>query len=66
MAYSDQVMDHYQNPRNVGRFEKDEENVGTGMVGAPSCGDVMQLQIKVNGSAAARHREWVIDAKRLR
>jgi len=48
MAYSDQVMDHYQNPRNVGRFEKDEENVGTGMVGAPSCGDVMQLQIKVN------------------
>jgi len=48
MAYSDQVMDHYNNPRNVGRFDKDEENVGTGMVGAPACGDVMQLQIKVN------------------
>lgn len=48
MAYSDQVMDHYNNPRNVGKFDKDEENVGTGMVGAPSCGDVMQLQIKVN------------------
>lgn len=41
-------MDHYQNPRNVGKFDKDEENVGTGMVGAPACGDVMQLQIKVN------------------
>ena len=48
IMYSDQVMDHYQNPRNVGKFDKDEENVGTGMVGAPSCGDVMQLQIKVN------------------
>ena len=48
MAYSDKVMDHYENPRNVGRFDKEEENVGTGMVGAPACGDVMQLQIKVN------------------
>jgi nitrogen fixation NifU-like protein len=48
MAYSDQVMDHYENPRNVGRFDKEEESVGTGMVGAPACGDVMQLQIKVN------------------
>jgi len=48
MAYSDQVMDHYNNPRNVGKFDKDDEDVGTGMVGAPACGDVMQLQIKVN------------------
>ena len=47
MAYSEQVMDHYQNPRNVGKFDREDENVGTGMVGAPSCGDVMQLQIKV-------------------
>ena len=48
MAYSDKVIDHYENPRNVGTFDKDEESVGTGMVGAPSCGDVMRLQIKVN------------------
>ncbi len=48
MAYSDKVMDHYENPRNVGSFEKDETEVGTGMVGAPACGDVMRLQIKVN------------------
>mgnify|MGYP003353153172 CR=1 FL=1 len=48
MAYSNQVIDHYENPRNVGSFAKDEENVGTGMVGAPACGDVMKLQIKVN------------------
>lgn len=48
MAYSDKVIDHYENPRNVGSFAKDEENVGTGMVGAPACGDVMKLQIKVN------------------
>ncbi len=47
MAYSDKVMDHYENPRNVGRFDKEESDVGTGMVGAPACGDVMQLQIKV-------------------
>jgi nitrogen fixation NifU-like protein len=47
MAYSDKVMDHYQNPRNVGKFDREDEDVGTGMVGAPSCGDVMQLQIKV-------------------
>ncbi len=47
MAYSDQVIDHYENPRNVGSFAKDEEGVGTGMVGAPACGDVMKLQIKV-------------------
>ena len=48
MAYSDKVMDHYEHPRNVGTFENDDEHVGTGMVGAPACGDVMRLQIKVN------------------
>ena len=48
MAYSDKVIDHYENPRNVGSFAKDEQGVGTGMVGAPACGDVMKLQIKVN------------------
>ena len=47
MAYSEKVLDHYENPRNVGSFGKDEDNVGTGMVGAPACGDVMRLQIKV-------------------
>jgi nitrogen fixation NifU-like protein len=48
MAYSDKVIDHYENPRNVGSFSKDDSNVGTGMVGAPACGDVMKLQIKVD------------------
>ncbi|MBP6894495.1 nitrogen fixation NifU-like protein [Pseudacidovorax sp. 1753] len=48
MAYSDKVIDHYENPRNVGAFEAGDENVGTGMVGAPACGDVMRLQIRVN------------------
>jgi nitrogen fixation NifU-like protein len=48
MAYSDKVLDHYENPRNVGSFAKDDPDVGTGMVGAPACGDVMKLQIKVN------------------
>jgi nitrogen fixation NifU-like protein len=48
MAYSDKVLDHYENPRNVGSFEKNDQSVGTGMVGAPACGDVMKLQIKVN------------------
>ncbi|ETA83967.1 Fe-S cluster assembly scaffold IscU [Eikenella corrodens] len=48
MAYSDKVIDHYENPRNVGTLDKDDNNVGTGMVGAPACGDVMRLQIKVN------------------
>lgn len=47
MAYSDKVIDHYENPRNVGSFAKDDSDVGTGMVGAPACGDVMKLQIKV-------------------
>jgi nitrogen fixation NifU-like protein len=48
MAYSDQVVDHYENPRNVGKMDKNDSTVGTGMVGAPACGDVMQLQIKVD------------------
>jgi nitrogen fixation NifU-like protein len=48
MAYSDKVLDHYENPRNVGSFDKGDTSVGTGMVGAPACGDVMKLQIKVN------------------
>ena len=48
MAYSEKVVDHYENPRNVGSFEKGDETIGTGMVGAPACGDVMKLQIKVN------------------
>jgi nitrogen fixation NifU-like protein len=51
MAYSDKVLDHYNNPRNVGSFDKSAENVGTGMVGAPECGDVMKLQIKVNDAS---------------
>ena len=48
MAYSPQLIDHYENPRNVGSFGKEDEDVGTGMVGAPACGDVMKLQIKVD------------------
>jgi nitrogen fixation NifU-like protein len=48
MAYSDKVLDHYENPRNVGAFDKNADDVGTGMVGAPACGDVMKLQIRVN------------------
>ena len=48
MAYSDKVIDHYENPRNVGKMDEKDVNVGTGMVGAPACGDVMRLQIKVN------------------
>jgi len=48
MAYSDKVLEHYENPRNVGSFPKDEANVGTGVVGAPECGDVMKLQLKIN------------------
>jgi nitrogen fixation NifU-like protein len=48
MAYSDKVLDHYENPRNVGSFSKDEPNVGTGIVGAPECGDVMKLQLKIS------------------
>ena len=54
MAYSDNVIDHYENPRNVGSFEKDDPTVGTGMVGAPACGDVMKLQIKVDEDGIIR------------
>jgi nitrogen fixation NifU-like protein len=54
MAYSEKVIDHYENPRNVGSFDKDEDGVGTGMVGAPACGDVMKLQIKVDGNGIIR------------
>lgn len=54
MAYSDKVVDHYENPRNVGSFGKDEDGVGTGMVGAPACGDVMKLQIKVDEDGIIR------------
>jgi nitrogen fixation NifU-like protein len=54
MAYSDKVIDHYENPRNVGSFGKDEDGVGTGMVGAPACGDVMKLQIKVDENGIIR------------
>jgi len=56
MAYSSQVIDHYENPRNVGSFSKDDTDVGTGMVGAPACGDVMKLQIKVENGV-------IIDAR---
>lgn len=48
MAYSDKVIDHYENPRNVGTFDKEAADIGTGMVGAPACGDILRLQIKVN------------------
>ena len=58
MAYSDKVIDHYENPRNVGSFEKDDPTVGTGMVGAPACGDVMKLQIKVDNDTGV-----ITDAK---
>lgn len=58
MPYSDKVIDHYNNPRNVGSFKKDEENVGTGIVGAPECGDVMKLQIKVDPE-----KELIVDAR---
>jgi len=56
MKYSDDVEDHYNNPRNVGSFDKDEKNVGTGMVGAPECGDVMKLQLKIDNGI-------IVDAK---
>ena len=56
MAYSEKVLDHYNNPRNVGSFNRDDEGVGTGVVGAPECGDVMKLQIKVEG-------DRIVDAK---
>jgi nitrogen fixation NifU-like protein len=61
MAYSDKVLDHYENPRNVGKMDAADESVGTGMVGAPACGDVMRLQIKVNdegGSEDAKFKTY--------
>ena len=57
MAYSEKVLDHYENPRNVGSFAKDDDDVGTGMVGAPACGDVMKLQIKVGKRRPHRGRQ---------
>ena len=54
MAYSEQVIDHYENPRNVGSFDKSDSDIGTGMVGAPACGDVMKLQIKVDENGIIR------------
>lgn len=56
MAYSSQVIDHYENPRNVGSFDKNDDDVGTGMVGAPACGDVMKLQIKVKDGVITNAR----------
>ncbi len=56
MSYSDEVVDHYNNPRNVGSFEKDSKDVGTGIVGAPECGDVMKLQLKIDNGV-------IVDAK---
>ena len=61
MAYSEKVIDHYENPRNVGKLDADSDNVGTGMVGAPACGDVMRLQIQVNDEgviAAAKFKSY--------
>jgi nitrogen fixation protein NifU and related proteins len=60
MAYSEKVIDHYENPRNVGSFDKSDSNIGTGMVGAPACGDVMKLQIKVN------HETGIIEDARFK
>ena len=58
MAYSDKVLDHYENPRNVGTMENDEKDVGTGMVGAPACGDVMRLQIKVDDNGIIKDAKF--------
>lgn len=58
MAYSDKVLDHYENPRNVGTMDKDDPTVGTGMVGAPACGDVMKLQIRVNESGVIEEAKF--------
>ncbi|MCL4461164.1 MAG: Fe-S cluster assembly scaffold IscU [Nitrospirae bacterium] len=58
MAYSDKVVDHYNNPRNMGSFDKSEENVGTGIVGAPECGDVMKLQLKINDSGVIEEAKF--------
>ena len=58
MAYSDKVIDHYENPRNVGKLDDGDDNVGTGMVGAPACGDVMRLQIQVNDDGVIEDAEF--------
>lgn len=58
MAYSDKVLDHYENPRNVGSFDKNDTRVGTGMVGAPACGDVMKLQIKVDDNGVIEEAKF--------
>lgn len=58
MSYSDKVLDHYENPRNVGSFDKNDPNVGTGMVGAPACGDVMKLQIKVDKTGVIENAKF--------
>ena len=58
MAYSDKVLDHYENPRNVGTLDKDDPHVGTGMVGAPACGDVMKLQIKVSDDGVIKDAKF--------
>ena len=58
MAYSEKVIDHYENPRNVGNLDKDAKNVGTGMVGAPACGDVMRLQIQVNDNGVSEDAKF--------
>jgi nitrogen fixation NifU-like protein len=58
MAYSDKVLDHYENPKNVGTFKKEEKNVGTGLVGAPACGDVMKLQIKVSDQGIIEYAKF--------
>ena len=63
MAYSDKVLDHYNNPRNVGSLDKSDPNVGTGMVGAPECGDVMKLQVKVNPGDRHHRRRQVQDLR---
>ncbi|CAC9448273.1 Iron-sulfur cluster assembly scaffold protein IscU [uncultured Gammaproteobacteria bacterium] len=58
MAYGEKVLDHYENPRNVGVLDKDAKNVGTGMVGAPACGDVMRLQIQVDGNGVIEEAKF--------
>jgi nitrogen fixation NifU-like protein len=58
MSYSNKVIDHYENPRNVGSFSKEDDGVGTGMVGAPACGDVMRLQIKVSGDGVIEEAKF--------
>ena len=60
MAYSEKVIEHYENPRNVGSFDKDDPSVGTGLVGAPACGDVMKLQLKISADQAGPHRGIVL------